>query len=86
MTQELFEWYSVVKMGNSSSLNQSQHRVMMRTLTTILITNLLVTWHNGKVMAFDGKDGSILHECQSPDGLSDCAFSKDGKLVVIGSG
>jgi WD40 repeat protein len=47
-------------------------------------TKLLVSWNDGKVMAFDAKDGSILEECQAPGGLRDCAFSKDGKRVVIG--
>ena len=47
-------------------------------------TKLLVSWYDGKVMAFDAKDGKKLYECQAPNGLYDCAFSKDGKRVVIG--
>jgi WD40 repeat protein len=49
-------------------------------------TKLLVTWSSGKVMAFDARDGKKIHECQTPDDLRDCAFSKDGKRVVIGGG
>ena len=47
-------------------------------------TKLLVTWLDDTVMAFDAKDGSKLYECQGPFGLRNCAFSKDGKRIVIG--
>ena len=45
---------------------------------------LLAAWESGKLIAFNVNDGSIIHECDTPEGLFDCAISNDGKRVVIG--